>query len=125
MSRLGRVLLNVLMAVALVSAVWKDLPLRPILYGCMTVASLLLAWVCLFSRELPLSRDGQMVPEKVRRRWCRALGILYVLNAALCPLGLFLKNQIPDQDLILWIQVVGFFLICFANLIPVSRWVKK
>lgn len=125
MNRLGRILLNVLMAVAFIGAIWKEFPIRPVLYGCMTVASLLLAWVCLFSHELPLSREAQAVPEEVRRRWCRVLGVLYILNAALCPLSFFLGSRVPDQDMILWGQVAGFFIICFASLIPVSRWVKR
>ena len=122
MNRLSRVLLNILMIVAILGTIWREFPIIPVLYGCMTAASLLFAWICLFSRQLPLTREAQAVPEEVRRSWCLVLGILFAANAALCPLGFLLRQFLPfDQDLILVAQVAGFFILCFASVIPVSR----
>lgn len=122
MNRLEQKLLGVFAAVAVLNVLWDDFPALPVLYGVLTAASLLFGWVCLFSRALPASPAGRSVPEDVRRRWCRVLGILFFVNAALCPLGFLLWSLVRfDQDLILGAQMLGFLAICFAGLIPAFR----
>lgn len=77
---------------------------------------------CLVSQRLPATQAAQAVPEDVRRRWCRVLGILFLTYAALAPLGFLLWNILRfDQDLILWAQILSFFLLCLASLIPVRQ----
>ena len=78
---------------------WDGFPMLPVLDGCITA-----------------------VPEDIRRRWCRVLGILFLTNAALAPLGFLLWNILRfDQDLILLAQILSFFLLCLASLIPVRQ----
>ena len=71
---------------------WDGFPMLPVLDGCITAASALLGHHCLVSQRLPASQAAQAVPEDVRRRWCRVLGILFLTNAALAPLGFLLWN---------------------------------
>ena len=112
-------LLCALFATAILNVLWDDFPTLPALYGCITVASLLFGGVCLFSQKFPACQAGQAVPADVRLRWCRMLGILYLINAALCPLGFLLWHLVRfDSDFILWAQMFGFFAICFLSLIP-------
>ena len=68
---------------------WDGFPMLPVLDGCITAASALLGHHCLVSQRLPASQAAQAVPEDVRRRWCRVLGILFLTNAALAPWGFF------------------------------------
>ena len=122
MNRLEQMLIGVFAAVVFLTALWDGFPTLPVLYGVLTAASLLFGRVCLVSRELPASPAGRSVPEGVRRRWCRVLGILFLINAALCPLGFLLWSLVRfDQDLILGAQILGFLAICSAGLIPVFR----
>lgn len=119
MSRLEQMLTGVFAAVAVLNALWDDFLTLPVLYGVLTAASLLFGRACLVSRELPASPAGRAVPEGVRRRWCRVLGILFFVNAALCPLGFLLWSLVRfDQGLILGVQILGFLATCFASLIP-------
>ena len=86
---------------------WDGFPMLPVLDGCITAASALLGHHCLVSQRLPASR---------------VLGILFLTNAALAPLGFLLWNILRfDQDLILLAQILSFFLLCLASLIPVRQ----
>lgn len=101
---------------------WDGFPMLPVLDGCITAASALLGHHCLVLQRLPATQAARAVPEDVRRRWCRVLGILFLTNAALAPLGFLLWNILRfDQDLILLAQILGFFLLCLTSLIPVRQ----
>ena len=126
MHRLEQTLLYVLIAIVFLNVFWDNFPTIPVLYGCVTAASVLFGQSCLVSRKLPATQAGRSVPENVRRRWCRTLGILYLVNAALCPLGFLLWWFLRfDQDFILLAQLFGFLAICFASLIPALYAAKK
>ena len=119
MERLMPTLIGIFTAIMFLNVLWDGFPTLPVLYGVLTAASLLFGRACLMSRELPDSRASKQIPEEVRWKWCRVLGILYLLNAALCPLGFLLWYVVRfDSDLILGAQMLGFFIICFASLIP-------
>ena len=112
-------LIGIFTAIMFLNVLWDGFPTLPVLYGVITAASLLFGRACLMSRELPDSGASKQVPAEVRWKWCRVLGILYLLNAALCPLGFLLWYVVRfDSDLILGAQMLGFFIICFASLIP-------
>ena len=112
-------LIGIFTAIMFLNVLWDGFPTLPVLYGVITAASLLFGRACLMSRELPDSGASKQVPAEVRWKWCRVLGILYLLNAALCPLGFLLWYVVRfDSDLILGAQMLGFFVICFASLIP-------
>ena len=58
--------------------------------------------------------------------WRQVLGVLFLINGALCPLGFLLWSFLRfDQDFILWAQIFGFLAICFASLIPLYRGRRK
>ena len=61
---------------------WDGFPMLPVLAGCITAASALLGHHCLVSQRLPATQAAQAVPEDIRRRWCRVLGILFLTNAS-------------------------------------------
>lgn len=125
MERLMQTLVGVFTAVVFLNVLWDGFPTLPVLYGVITAASLLFGRACLMSRELPDSRASQQVPAEVSWKWCRVLGILYLLNAALCPLGFLLWYVVRfDSDLILGAQMLGFFIVCFAGLIPTFRGIR-
>lgn len=125
MERLMQTLVGVFTAVVFLNVLWDGFPTLPVLYGVITAASLLFGRACLMSRELPASPASQQVPAEVRGKWCRVLGILYLLNAALCPLGFLLWYVVRfDSDLILGAQMLGFLVICFAGLIPTFRRIR-
>lgn len=125
MSRLEQMLTGIFAAVVFLNVLWDRFPTLPVLYGVITAASLLFGRACLMSRELPASPASQQVPAEVRWKWCRVLGILYLLNAALCPLGFLLWYVVRfDSDLILGAQMLGFLTLCFAGLIPTFRGIR-
>lgn len=109
-------------AIPVLNVLWDDFPTLPVLYGCVTAASLLLGWCCLYSKAPPASRRAQSVPENVRMIWRQVLGVLFLINGALCPAGFLLWYFLHfDQDFILLTQMFGFLAICFASLIPLYR----
>lgn len=122
MKRLEQYLLGALIAIVFSNVFWDDFPTPPVLYGWITASSVLYGMHCLFSKALPASQRAQKVSETVRLRWRRVLGLLFLINAALCPLGLLLWYVLRfDQDFILLAQILGFLAICFASLVPVYR----
>lgn len=125
MERLMPTLIGIFTAIMFFNVLWDGFPTLPVLYDVITAASLLFGRACLMSRELPDSQASKQVPAEVRWKWCRVLGILYLLNAALCPLGFLLWYVVRfDSDLILGAQMLGFFIICFASLIPTFHWAR-
>ena len=104
------------------NVIWDGFPTLPALYGCITSASLLFGWCCLHLKDSPASGLSQNVPEHIRMIWCQVLGVLFLINGALCPVGFLLWYFLRfDQDFILLAQMFGFLAICFASLIPLYR----
>lgn len=119
MEKLMPPLVGLFTFISLCNILWDGFPAFPILYGAITTASFVFGWNCLVSQDLPDSRTSRQVPAEIRWKWCRILGPLYLVNAALCPLGFLLWYFTHfDQDLILVAQILGFLAICFASLIP-------
>ena len=59
------------------------------------------------------------VPAEVQRVWSRRMGVLYLANAALCPLGWLLAVFVSfDTDFILMTQIAGFFLVSLLGFLP-------
>lgn len=51
--------------------------------------------------------------------WSRRMGVLYLANAALCPLGWLLTVFVSfDTDFILMAQIAGYFLVFLLGLLP-------
>ena len=89
------------------------------LYGIMTGISVLYGLGYLRGQlEARLWRQRN-VPKEIQRLWSRRMGVLYLVNAALCPLGWLLTVFVSfDTDFILLAQTAGFFLVSLLGLLP-------
>ena len=119
MRKLDSLLIFGLSAVALAPFFWEGFPSMAALYGIMTGISVLYGLSCLWGRtEVRLWRQRK-VPAEVQRLWSRRMGVLYLANAALCPLGWLLTVFVSfDTDFILMAQIAGYFLVSLLGLLP-------
>ena len=59
------------------------------------------------------------MPKEIQRLWSGRMGVLYLANAALCPLGWLLTVFVSfDTDFILFAQIVGFLLVSLLGFVP-------
>jgi len=86
---------------------------------CMTLFSIL------FAVEVFRMRDGSArwiaagVPAKTRLQFSRLMAALYLLNAALWPLGKLLALAVDfDQDFILIAQMLGIVVVSLLAFLP-------
>lgn len=126
MRKLDSLLVAGLLAVALAPFFWEDFPSMAALYGLMTGISILYGLGCLRGpMEARLWRQRN-VPEAVQRLWARRMGVLYLVNAALCPLGWLLAVFVSfDTDFILLAQIAGFLLVSLLGLLPLRSAGKR
>ena len=116
----------VLATIPVLNVIWDGFPTLPVLYGCITLASLLFGWYCLHVKAPRASGLSQNIPEHIRMIWRQVLGVLFLINGAFCPVGFLLWYFLRfDQDFILLAQMFGFLAICFASLIPLYRIGRK
>ena len=89
------------------------------LYGLMTGISVLYGLGCLRGpMEAPRWKQRN-VPAELQRVWSRRMGVLYLANAALCPLGWLLAVFVSfDTDFILFAQSIGFVLVSLLGFLP-------
>ena len=106
-------------AVLLATVLWEDFPAMLALYVCMTTLSIL------FAMEAFRMRDGSArwiaagVPRQTRLKFSRLMGWLYLLNAALWPLGRLLSLAVEfDQDFILLTQMGGIVAVSLLDFLP-------
>ncbi|SFP93102.1 hypothetical protein SAMN05216343_11855 [Oscillibacter sp. PC13] len=96
-----------------------EIPVMPVLYGLMTVYSCWFGVGCLRSDGHAPLWDQRGVPADVQTRFSRLQGVLFLLNAAVCPVGLLLSLWIPfDRDFVLITQILGLPLICLLGVLP-------
>lgn len=119
MRKLDSLLVFGLSAVAFASFFLEDFPSMAALYGIMTGISVLYGLGYLRGQlEARLWRQRN-VPKEIQRLWSRRMGVLYLVNAALCPLGWLLTVFVSfDTDFILLAQIAGFFLVSLLGLLP-------
>lgn len=119
MQKLDSLLVFGLSAVVFAPFFWEDFPSMAALYGLMTGISVLYGLGCLRgTTEARLWRQRN-VPADVQRVWSRRMGVLYLVNAALCPLGWLLAAFVSfDTDFILFAQIIGFFLVSLLGFLP-------
>ena len=108
-----------MMAVLLATVFWDDFPAIFALHVCMTLFSIL------FAVEAFRMRDGSArwiaagVPRQTRLQFSRLMGALYLLNAALWPLGKLLALAVDfDQDFILIAQMIGIVAVALLGFLP-------
>ena len=106
---------------------WEDFPSMAALYALMTAMSALYGLSCLLGPKEALLWQQQNIPADVQRVWSQRMGVLYLLNAALCPLGWLLAIFVTfDTDFILFTQIIGFLLVSLLSFVPLLRlWPKK
>lgn len=119
MRKLDSLLVFGLSAVVFASFFREHFPSMGALYGAMTGISVLFGLGYLRGQlEARLWRQRN-VPAEVRRVWSRRMGLLYLANAALCPLGWLLTVFVSfDTDFILFAQIIGFLLVSLLALVP-------
>lgn len=105
--------------ILLATVLWDDFPAMLALYVCMTTLSIL------FAVEAFRMRDGSArwiaagVPRQTRLNFSRLMGWLYLLNAALWPLGKLLALAVEfDQDFILLTQMGGIVAVSLLAFLP-------
>lgn len=119
MQKLDSLLVFGLSAVVFAPFFWEDFPSMAALYGLMTGISVLYGLGCLRGTTEARLWQQRNVPADVQRVWSRRMGVLYLVNAALCPLGWLLAVFVSfDTDFILVAQIIGFFLVSLLGFLP-------
>lgn len=96
-----------------------NVPVLPVLYGLVTLESVRLGLGWLRSGGHAPLWDRRCVPGDVQIRFSRLLGALFLLNAAICPVGLLAGRSVGfDTDFVLLAQFIGVPLICLLGLLP-------
>lgn len=119
MRKLDSLLVFGLSAVVFASFFREHFPTMAALYAVMTGISVLYGLGCLRGpMEAPRWKQRN-VPKEIQRLWSRRMGVLYLVNAALCPLGWLLTVFVSfDTDFILLAQIAGFFLVSLLGFLP-------
>ena len=119
MQKLDSLLVFGLSAVVFASFFREHFPSMGALYGLMTGISVLYGLGCLRGpMEAPRWKQRN-VPAELQRVWSRRMGVLYLANAALCPLGWLLAVFVSfDTDFILFAQSIGFVLVSLLGFLP-------
>ena len=127
MRKLDSLLVIGLLIVSFAPFFWEDFPSMAALYALMTAMSALYGLSCLLGPKEALLCQQQNIPADVQRVWSQRMGVLYLLNAALCPLGWLLAIFVTfDTDFILFTQIIGFLLVSLLSFVPLLRlWPKK
>lgn len=119
MRKLDSLLVFGLSAVVFAFFFREHFPSMAALYGLMTGISVLYGLGCLRGpMEAPRWKQRN-VPAELQRVWSRRMGVLYLANAALCPLGWLLAVFVSfDTDFILFAQSIGFVLVSLLGFLP-------
>ena len=119
MGKLDSIFTAGFLAVVFALQLWEDFPSMAALYGLMTAMAILYGLKCLLGSGGARMWQQWGVPEDVRRVWSGRMGVLYLLTAALCPLGWLLTVFVSfDTDFILLAQIAGFFLTSLLGFAP-------
>ena len=119
MRELDSLLIFCLSAVVFAPSFLEDFSSMAALYGIMTGISVLYGLGYLRGQTEARPWRQRNVPKEIQRLWSRRMGVLYLANAALCPLGWLLTVFVSfDTDFILLAQIAGFFLVSLLGLLP-------
>lgn len=92
------------------------------LHTILTVLCLLFGLAFLRSKGDVAEWKNQNMPEELRKKWARIMGVILLGVAAVCPVGLLLHFVVPfNRDILLLVQIVGFPLTSALNIIPVKQ----
>ena len=112
-------LVTALTAILFLNIFWDDFPTLGALYGVMALFSLLLGIGNLRPDTRSSLWDRRGVPETVQRRFARLMGALFLVNAAIGPVGLLVSLAVDfDTDFLLIAQMGGLAAISLLGLLP-------
>ena len=117
--RLENIWLGCMLGITLANVFLDGFPALPAMYLLTTGFSVLLGFGCLCGSGYAPAWEQRNVPKDVQKKATRVMGVLYLLNAALCPLGWLLNRFVRfDTDFILLAQIIGLPVICLLGLFP-------
>ena len=109
-------------AILLATVLWDDFPAMLALHVCMAALSILFAVEAFRMRDGNARWIAEGVPRQTRLKFSRLMGWLYLLNAALWPLGKLLALAVDfDQDFILLTQMGGIVAVSLLAFLPLWR----
>ena len=119
MRELDSLLSFCLSAVVFAPSFLEDFSSMAALYGIMTGISVLYGLGYLRGQTEARPWRQRNVPKEIQRLWSWRMGVLYLANAALCPLGWLLTVFVSfDTDFILFAQIMGFLLVSLLGFVP-------
>ena len=119
MRELDSLLIFCLSAVVFAPSFLEDFSSMAALYGIMTGISVLYGLGYLRGQTEARPWRQRNMPKEIQRLWSRRMGVLYLANAALCPLGWLLTVFVSfDTDFILFAQIMGFLLVSLLGFVP-------
>lgn len=122
MRKLNFLLAVGLLVVAFAPFFWEGFPSMAVLYALMTGMSVLYGLGCLLGPKETSLWQQRNVPADVQRLWSQRMGALYLVNAALCPLGWLLAAFVTyDTDFILLTQILGLLLVSLLGFVPIFQ----
>jgi hypothetical protein len=106
-----------MLAVTFLNVYWDGFPTMAALYAVMTGFSILFGAGCLRGDGHTEFWDRRGVPAEAQRRFSRIQGALYLVNAAICPVGLLANLVLDfDQDFVLLAQILGLAAVSLLGL---------
>lgn len=114
------------LAIVLLDLLWDDFPtlwaassVMAALYGVMALFSLILGIGSLRPDTHSTLWDSRGVPEDTQKRYARLMGGLFLVNAAIGPVGLLVSLAVDfDTDFLLLAQMGGLAAIGLLGLLP-------
>ena len=119
MQKLMKTLCDCMIAIICLYIFWDDFPTLPAMYFLVTAFSLLLGLGCLSKESHALAWERRNVPEALQKKAACVQGVLFLLNAAVCPLGWLLAQFVEfDTDFILVTQIIGLPVTALLGVVP-------
>lgn len=108
-----------LMVILFLQIFCDGFPTMAALYGLMMGISVLFGVGCLRGDGRAEAWDRKGVPEAAQKRFARIQGILFLVNAAIGPVGLLVSLAVDfDTDFLLLAQMGGLAAIGLLGLLP-------
>lgn len=108
-----------ILAISLLNAFWDDFPTLTALYAWITGLSLLLGAGCLAAKTGAAAWQRRGVSLKTQKKWARIQGVLFLVNAAVWPVGVLLGHFVSfDRDFVLMTQMLGLPVIGLLGVLP-------
>ena len=118
MKRLKNSMMGCLLAVVLLNYFWDEFPGLFAMYVLLFIYSIRLGMGCLREKDDVSGWVGRNACAAVRKKWTQIIGVLFLVNAAIWPLGMLVAQLVEfDTDFLLLAQIVGLPLITILGII--------